>query len=53
MSRTVVVVDDHAMFRAGVHARVKKGAQKPPVAQQHAQKLVVININIVKARGVE
>jgi hypothetical protein len=38
---------------SGIDARVKKGAQKSAVAEKHAQKFVVIDINVMKTRRVK
>jgi hypothetical protein len=40
-------------FGPDINARVEEGAQKPPVAQKDAEKLVVIYVYIVEARCVE
>ncbi len=40
-------------FGAGIDAGVEERAQKPAVAEKDAQQLVVIDIDVMKARGVE
>jgi hypothetical protein len=40
-------------FCADVDARVEKRPQQPTVSQQHAQEFIVVDIDVVEARGMK